>query len=179
MQQELFLGSVANGYCHIHNEPMRLLGNGDGRMRYECPLCRAAGRTRHKELVARLERGDFEGMTRDGIRVGPQARRLIDPKLLDAYDNYKKEKRKKWNIKRRCHLRLKYDITEEDYERMYEEQGGHCKICGAKKKLLYIDHCHKTGKVRGLLCNHCNTGLGLLKDNVENLRSAIAYLEAA
>ena len=175
MQQELFLGSVANGYCHIHNEPMRLVKNGDGRMRYECPLCRAAGRTRHKELVARLERQDFEGMG----RIGPQARRLIDPKLLDAYDNHKKDKKKKYRLTRCSRLQLKYEITQEDYSRMYEEQEGRCKICGAKKDLLHVDHCHKTGKVRGLLCEHCNPGLGYFKDNVEALRSAIAYLEAA
>ena len=175
MQQELFLGSVANGYCHIHNEPMRLVKNGHGRMRYECPLCRAAGRTKHKELVARLERQDFEGMG----RIGPQARQLIDPKLLKAYDDYKKEKTKKHRLTRCRRLQLKYDITQEEYARMYEEQGGRCKICGAKKDVLHVDHCHTTGKVRGLLCRHCNVGIGQMRDNVEILRSAITYLQEA
>lgn len=178
-QLPLLLGANDNGICPIHHVPMRMYANGKykdrERIRYECPLCRAAGRTKHKELVARLERGDFEGMG----RIGPQARQLIDPKLLDAYDNYKKDKAKQHRLTRCKRLQLKYDITQEDYERMYEEQGGHCKICGAKKSLLYVDHCHKTGKVRGLLCSNCNTGIGQLQDNVEILRSAITYLEAA
>lgn len=62
-------------------------------------------------------------------------------------------------------------------------QDGKCAICGKgpggmsnTKKRLVVDHNHKTGKIRGLLCGSCNIGLGHFKDNVEILKSAIKYL---
>ena len=61
-----------------------------------------------------------------------------------------------------------------------KKQNNSCAICGTKKPgghgTFVVDHCHKTSKIRGLLCNHCNTGLGKLGDNVENLQKAIRYL---
>ena len=52
-----------------------------------------------------------------------------------------------------------------------------CKICNKELTIKHIDHCHKTGKIRGVLCNACNTGLGKFKDDVEMMRKAIRYLE--
>ena len=73
-----------------------------------------------------------------------------------------------------------YPITIEDYNLIFEMQQGKCKICGIhqkdNKRKLCIDHCHKTNKVRGLLCNHCNTGLGFFKDNTKSLLEAVNYL---
>jgi hypothetical protein len=80
------------------------------------------------------------------------------------------------------HLRGRYGITEAQFNEMNENQGGLCAIChrtnlyGAKTKELYVDHCHETKKVRGLLCNHCNRALGLFGDSIENLENAILYL---
>ena len=60
---------------------------------------------------------------------------------------------------------------------MQLEQDNRCAICGAMpKKPLFVDHCHVTGKVRGLLCVSCNTALGLLKDSITALEQAIKYL---
>lgn len=73
-------------------------------------------------------------------------------------------------------LKRRYGITLEDYEKMFKEQKGKCAICGIKKDKLDIDHCHRTNKVRGLLCGSCNRALGLLKDNTEFLNNAIRYL---
>ena len=75
----------------------------------------------------------------------------------------------------------KYGITIEDYDRMLEDQGGRCAICrtndpGGSGSRFAVDHDHKTGKVRGLLCQNCNTGIGLLQDNVLILEQAIRYL---
>lgn len=68
----------------------------------------------------------------------------------------------------------------ETYNTLYSEQGGRCAICGkAQAKSLDMDHDHKSGKVRGLLCNNCNRGLGLFKDSPEVLRNAAKYLELA
>jgi len=73
-----------------------------------------------------------------------------------------------------------YGITADEYQAIYEHQGGRCFICrratGAKKKLS-VDHCHETGMVRGLLCLGCNRNvLGHLRDRVDSLERAIEYL---
>ena len=82
-------------------------------------------------------------------------------------------------------IKSKYGITLEDYKKMYDEQKGLCKICHKPETrtnqygicLLHIDHNHVTGKVRGLLCNKCNTLLGYSREDIEILESAIEYLK--
>ena len=73
-----------------------------------------------------------------------------------------------------------FGITIADYNRMFADQLGCCKICSRHQstlnKRLDVDHDHKTKRVRGLLCNNCNRGLGHLKDSISNLQTAIAYL---
>jgi len=68
-------------------------------------------------------------------------------------------------------------LTEVEYFEMLETQDGNCAICKAEQASLYVDHDHKTGKVRGLLCEQCNFLLGNAKDNVNILASAVKYLE--
>lgn len=74
----------------------------------------------------------------------------------------------------------KYHITKKEYDKLYKDQNGRCAICRTPekdlKKALNIDHCHKTEKVRGLLCNSCNQGLGYFKDNISTLEDALYYL---
>lgn len=78
---------------------------------------------------------------------------------------------------RAYHLKNKYDITPELVDGMLREQGNCCAICRLWfTKTPHVDHDHKTGRVRGLLCNHCNSGLGHFRDSPENLASAQAYL---
>lgn len=87
---------------------------------------------------------------------------------------------------RRNLLWTSYRITPVDYDTMLTEQDGGCAICGlpeadnkiaGKYNCLSVDHDHKTGKVRGLLCNQCNRGLGFLQDSSVLLRRAANYLE--
>lgn len=61
---------------------------------------------------------------------------------------------------------------------MYEDQEGKCAICLVFKDKLYIDHCHRTGKLRALLCFGCNSGIGQMKDNAEIVLRAAQYLAA-
>ena len=80
------------------------------------------------------------------------------------------------------HLQRKYGITLDDYNRMLEEQNHQCATCGTtepggKHNIFAVDHCHTTGKVRGLLCKNCNIALGLLGDDVELMDKMINYLE--
>jgi hypothetical protein len=87
----------------------------------------------------------------------------------------------------RCRMLRKYDINSLLYKRLLNKQKGLCAVCKSKeqgrdhrsnKKIkLAVDHCHKTGKIRGLLCGNCNRGLGIFKDSREILQSAIIYLQ--
>ena len=75
-------------------------------------------------------------------------------------------------------------ITPKEYNHILNEQDGSCKICGTttpggNRKFFCVDHDHNTGKVRGLLCSHCNTGLGHFYDNTALLTNAIEYLKKA
>ena len=78
-------------------------------------------------------------------------------------------------------LRRTYDISSFEYDDMLEAQGGGCAICGktpeAEGRRLSVDHDHETGRVRGLLCNLCNRGLGHFTHDLGLLYSAISYLE--
>lgn len=82
---------------------------------------------------------------------------------------------------RRRNLKKKFGITPEQYDDLLTKQGGKCAICGTTSnftfKNLCVDHDHKTGLVRGLLCLNCNTALGQLKDSTDLLLKAVDYLE--
>lgn len=84
-----------------------------------------------------------------------------------------------WNLRNKL---KKFGLTIDDFKRILEAQGGGCGICGTsepgskKWTRLFVDHCHVTNKVRGVLCHHCNATLGHMKDSPELLRSAIEYL---
>ena len=84
------------------------------------------------------------------------------------------------DYKRRWDLKNKYGITLEEYNEMAKDG---CDICGKtseeNKSCLIVDHDHETGKLRGVLCTVCNTGLGKLGDNVEGLTRALEYLNAS
>ena len=76
-----------------------------------------------------------------------------------------------------------YGISKPDYITMLKMQGGVCAICGkgqrntTKKKALSVDHCHASGKIRGLLCSACNSAIGHLEDDIPRMSSAIDYLK--
>ncbi len=79
-------------------------------------------------------------------------------------------------------LRRNYGMTVDDFRLLLTEQGGRCAICGTdrsgqKSKYLHVDHCHKTKKVRGLLCDLCNRGLGYFRDESGLLLAAAKYLK--
>lgn len=90
--------------------------------------------------------------------------------------------KKHWSEEsRNDRLQRQYSITEQQYEQILKKQNGRCAICNCQQhyQRLSVDHCHKTGMVRGLLCMHCNRGLGRFFDSVIRLRNAAAYLEKA
>jgi hypothetical protein len=79
------------------------------------------------------------------------------------------------------YLLKKYKITLEQYETLFQKQDGRCALCSKHQTELRIslavDHCHKTNKIRGLLCDTCNRGIGFLKEDKEILAKAIDYLD--
>lgn len=86
-------------------------------------------------------------------------------------------------VRSRKHNLKKYGLTAEQYDLMLESQGGVCAICSTEGAFesrqgyrLFVDHCHITGNVRGLLCHSCNAGLGHFRDSTQLLETASRYL---
>lgn len=114
------------------------------------------------------------GKTFEGVRCGPCTR-----EKNRAY--YRSEKGRKWYRHAQRRTR-RHGLTVVEAEELFEKQGNRCAICRRppeeKRQTLFVDHCHRTGKVRGGLCGKCNAGLGMARDSVEILRSMIDYLKA-
>jgi hypothetical protein len=97
---------------------------------------------------------DYYNQNRDEINALQRERRLTDDSLLK-----------------------RFNITRQEYNKTWMQQNGVCAICKIScDGILHLDHSHKSGKFRGLLCSNCNKGLGFFKDNPETLVSAILYL---
>lgn len=97
---------------------------------------------------------------------------------------YHKERRARYpekvrRIERNSYLKAQYGITLEDYDDLLDQQSLCCPLCDCC--LIYVanvsvDHCHETGKVRGILCGKCNKALGLVADNAQTLERMIEYV---
>ena len=78
-------------------------------------------------------------------------------------------------------LRSAYGLEIQDYAALLFRQEGRCAVCGVAPRhdepRLCVDHCHRSGKVRGLLCGHCNTAIGKFRDDASRMRRAAAYVE--
>lgn len=88
--------------------------------------------------------------------------------------------KKHYEKQRRSDLKRRYGLSEQDLARLFAEQNGTCAICGVEARPeagLKVDHCHASGRVRGLLCDLCNTALGMFEDDTDRLRRAAAYLD--
>jgi hypothetical protein len=107
--------------------------------------------------------------------------------LRNHYHTKIKGTPKQKNKIRDYHYRTKYNISYEQYVEMCKVRNYQCDICGTIKKVagqeargskdhLVLDHCHVSGKIRGILCQCCNQGLGLFRDNSDNLTEAHLYL---
>lgn len=111
-------------------------------------------------------RADYE-RNKERRKAASQKWKLDNPDRVREY-------RKDGNLRR-------YGLTFSEKESMLLGQGGKCACCGSPdprgKKGWHVDHCHVTGKVRGLLCLYCNVALGKVKDSTEHLKLLITYLE--
>jgi hypothetical protein len=127
-------------------------------------------------------------------RVCKKSKLLSEFEIIKTYKLYRKNICKKCNYHRRntpkrriyqkeylynYKLKNKYGINKKQVENAIKKQGGKCPICKVKLTGDYhIDHSHKTGKFRGILCSYCNQALGQFKDNIESLENAIKYLKS-
>lgn len=108
--------------------------------------------------------------------LNPRCKKCMDISTIHYRNNHRLEYQKythKKGIERK-------GITLEEYDRLFENQKGVCKICGKINKdgrRLEIDHCHKTGKIRGLLCKRCNSAMGYFNDDIQLLKLTVRYLE--
>jgi hypothetical protein len=143
------------------------------------------------EIEKKINKLEYRSKNREkNIKYQKEYRSLRKNK--DKHNEWRRNKKKEnpflWNFKRfKASIKTKFNLSVVDFVNFVKLQKGKCAICG---KFFYernkamerynkpnIDHCHKTNKVRGLLCHHCNTGLGQFKDNTIFLKSAINYLE--
>lgn len=93
------------------------------------------------------------------------------PEIRAARNAYARER----GYARKAQL-AKYGLTQADYARILKEQAGVCAICSKTHPRMCVDHCHETGKVRGILCSPCNRAIGQLGDTVEHVQRAVTYL---
>ncbi len=129
----------------------------------------------------------------DGLQPRCRACRKVDShRFYLAHVEAQKSKSRRYHaakpqIKRAQHLKKLYGLTAKDYDAKLAAQKGVCAICGKENSQIartgvlcrmHVDHDHNTGQVRGLLCNHCNRGLGAFKDDTQLLQAAIRYLQA-
>lgn len=144
---------------------------------------------------------EYNRLNRDKITASRRARRAASPEArvkeseagkawrAKNADHVKEQARREYLRKkvsgerRDYQLRKLYGITLERYNEMLVAQGGGCAICGGgpsgkSTDWLHVDHDHTTGAVRGLLCQHCNHGLGKFSDSPERLEAAAAYLRS-
>lgn len=97
------------------------------------------------------------------------------------YRNRPEVKQKRSLYIRSWQLKREYNLTLDQYNQMLEQQNYSCLICEREQsifdKKLSVDHDHKTGKIRGLLCSNCNAMLGHINDDIQKMKRAIKYLE--
>lgn len=154
--------------------------------------CRACGET--KPSGEFTDRGHEIRRTCDGCRKAQQRERYASSeemreKAQAAQRQWYQENRDKDRAYRRspagrrskfkAYLKRHYGMTPEEWDARLIAQSGRCAICSEPMAVVHVDHCHEGGHVRGMLCSGCNTGIGLLGDDVDRLRSAIEYLAAS
>ncbi len=134
----------------------------------ECKQCANARSAKHRaEHPEKVKASNAKWRTENPDKLRNQARKWCN----------RNPERAKLS-RRKSHLRRKYGLSIAEYDAMSERQQNKCAICKEETKLV-VDHCHATGKVRGLLCDECNRAIGLLKDSADNFKSAISYLEVS
>lgn len=133
--------------------------------------CRRCGHPKTEEDFSLVKWKSSKGEVRSGRR---RTCRECESKTVRAWR--KNNPAKARSIDRNEKLKWRYGITTADFTRMLADQDGHCATCPSTTDLV-VDHDHKTGKVRGILCGPCNRSIGILKEDVATIRKLAEYLE--
>lgn len=179
--------------------PKRMANCHPDKLHYGKGLCKNCYRKTRKAFWKTLSKSYFAQKIRERRQRamsgnGPPVCKHKDRKhhkagyCEECYNERQDQKRGQYNSEQglKHYLRKTYGITSERYEEIANQQGGLCAICSkqcstsvnsGKEKRFHVDHDHETGKIRGLLCNHCNRGLGCFMDNPELLLHAYRYLD--
>lgn len=136
-----------------------------------------------KQNVYRVENND-RFKERDKNYRQKEENKIKAKEYSASYREQNKEKIKAQKLESREYQRIRrlkkvYNLSVEEYDSLIEQQGNKCKVCEVsfEENWINIDHCHSTGKIRGLLCVCCNLALGGAKDDINILNKLINYLE--
>jgi len=140
---------------------------------------------RCKEKTLARERGDTFYFTKIPCLRGHTSKRYVDSgNCWECRRIRDKERRKNRTPKERreFHLQLKHNISMVEFTQMLEEQNYSCAVCNvheskAPREMLFVDHCHETNRIRGLLCSSCNAAIGVLGDSANSIQKVIEYLK--
>lgn len=139
------------------------------------------GKDRRSREWGEIKTAIGKGQVRVSQRsLTPKERQSINAKRYRLRHPERTEKNRR-DRQRKYTLKHRFSLSIEQYEVMFREQGGRCAICREfpNKKNLAVDHDHITGAVRGLLCDNCNRAIGQMRDDVQIVKRAAAYLERA
>jgi hypothetical protein len=158
---------MSSAHC-IRGHDLSILGRGKNG---HCIACRRADHRKRVDSGAKAA-----AAARYKARTGQTYSTASRSRNFDRYRQ----------LERRRLLMKEYGIALEDYEGILSAQGGRCAICraapgerGGKNMALAVDHCHRTGRIRGLLCYRCNSAIGLVSEDVGILARCIEYIKAA
>lgn len=147
----------------------------------ETPEEKEARRANNRKIAKSKPKSEYQNKRKE--REAKQDPELIRQKKIN---NYKKHYQKYRDSFHNSHLKKRYGITLKEYDRMLADQGGVCTICSSSSPTgserrggirFSVDHDHKTGVIRGLICSPCNLGLGSFRDDPNSLRLAADYVE--
>lgn len=149
---------------------------------------KAKWRTENKEKKKEQDR-QYRTLNKDKILERIHKWRVNNPDKIKEYNHHyydvdkesQKERHRQWRKRNKNKIKEyalihTYGITLDEYTEIYQKQKGLCAGCYEQMKLS-VDHCHKTQRIRGLLCIKCNTILGFVNDDIQILKSLISYLE--
>lgn len=145
---------------------------------------REENREKHKEYMRKYSlsnsdsRKEYADKNRERIRANDKERHARHRAARNAA--MRERNRKTPEKRREYHLRRLYGLSIERFDEIFAAQGRCCAICRTDeptKRGWFVDHCHHTEVVRGILCSHCNLMLGHAKDSEERLLAAISYLK--
>ena len=141
----------------------------------ECTKCKARVHPEQMSKDSRRRCG-LSSWCKECRKVSSRTWARNNPEKVQA--QAERQQPKPYKTAREYLLKYRYNLSLDGYDQMLTAQNFSCALCQKEKDYdLYVDHCHTTGKVRGLLCATCNSILGFCNDNVELLKRSIDYLK--